>query len=383
LNSSPLAIRGLGALSALGNDMAAHRAAMLSRTPALRPLGGLLGAEHPLAALPAGWIEPRAMLAHRKWAPFTIAAMHAAREAADDAGWTREMLADAALVFASSRGNAAGWVDPWPGRRPFPVMAASNSMTAEPATAITIELGIKGPCHVLSTGCSAGIDALGIASLILSARAAPRAMVVAVDLPLAPRILDAYHHSGMLSTNGLNDPYSRNSSGMLPAEGAAAIAVEPANDTSNNPLFLGHISNSDAENPIGMPPDGAPIARLLTMATRQFGTPAAVCPHAGGTPTLATAEPAAMLSAFPEPPPLIILKPLAGHCIAAAALLESVMIADSLRNHRLAPSPKGLTPPESIPLISTPQPARGPVFKLASGLGGHNSLAAFAPPATG
>ncbi len=363
--------------------MAAHRAALAGPAPPLRPLGSLLGTDHTLADLPAGWIAPRSLLNHRKWAPLAIAALHVARHAADQAGWTPAMLEDSALVFASSRGNAAGWLDPWPQRRAFPVMAASNSMTAEPATAISIELGIKGPCHVLSTGCSAGIDALGIASLILAAHAAPRALVVAADLPLTPRILDAYHRSGMLSTNGLNDPFSPETSGMLPAEGAAAIALEPAADHSETPLFLGHFSNSDAANPIGIPSDGAPVARLLAMAKQQFGTPSAICPHAGGTRSLATAEPAAIRHAFPETPPLVVLKPLAGHCIAAAALLESVLIADSLRNNRLPPSPGGLTPPENIPLVTNPQPARGPVFKLASGLGGHNSLAAFAPPHAG
>ena len=357
--------------------MAAHRAALEDGTPRLRPLGELLGADHPLSALPAGWIEPRSLLNHRKWAPATMAALHVARDAASAAEWTPAMLEDAALVFASSRGTASGWLDPWPRRRPFPVMAASNSMTAEPATAVSIELGIKGPCHVLSTGCAAGLDALGIAALLLHSRIVPRALVVAVDLPLAPHILDAYQRSGMLSTNGLNDPYSPETTGMLPAEGAAAMALESAENTANFPLFLGHLSNSDAHNPISMPPDGQPISRLVQAATRQFGVPAAICPHAGGTPALAKAEPIAIRNALPEAPPLLVLKPLAGHCIAAAALLESVLIADSLLHHRLPQSPDGLTPPKTFSLASTSLPARKPVFKLASGLGGHNSLAAF------
>jgi len=373
----PLAIRGLGALSALGHDMAAHRAATADGALRLRPLGELLGADHPLSTLPAGWIEPRSLLNHRKWAPATMAALHVAEEAASTAGWTPAMLEDAALVFASSRGTAAGWLDPWPQRRPFPVMAASNSMSAEPATAVSIELGIKGPCHVLSTGCAAGLDALGIAALLLRSRIAPRALVVAVDLPLAPHILEAYQRSGMLSTNGLNDPYSPETTGMLPAEGAAAMALEPAENTAHSPLFLGHLSNSDAHNPISMPPDGQPISRLIHAAARQFGAPAAICPHAGGTPALAKAEPAAIRNALPEPPPLLVLKPLAGHCIAAAGLLESALIADSLLHHRLPQAPNGLTPPKNFSFPSQHLPAHNPVFKLASGLGGHNALAAF------
>ena len=42
-----------------------------------------------------------------------MAALHVAREAVADAGWTAEDLRDAALVLGTSRGNAAGWLGPY------------------------------------------------------------------------------------------------------------------------------------------------------------------------------------------------------------------------------------------------------------------------------
>ena len=78
-----------------------------------------------------------------------MAALHVARQAIAEAGWSAADLEDAVLFLGTSRGTADGWVDPWPQRRAFPLMAASNSLHSEPAAAISIELGIRGPWQVL------------------------------------------------------------------------------------------------------------------------------------------------------------------------------------------------------------------------------------------
>jgi 3-oxoacyl-[acyl-carrier-protein] synthase II len=259
------------------------------------------------------------------------------------------------------------------------MMAASNSMHAEPATAVGIEFGIHGPCHVLATGCSAGLDAAGLAMWMLDSGIAPRALVIAVDLPLVPSLLDAYAASGILSGNNINDPYSPQSTGMLPSEAAVALAME-AGPLPGHPAIIAHHSNSDAWRPTGVPPDGAMMAALIGKAVAAIGRPAALCPHASGTKALAAAEPVALRTAFAEPPPLVILKPLIGHAVAAGGLLEAAMVAASLQQRRLPASAPGLTPPPGIPVHQSAASADGPVIKLASGLGGHNSLLAIAPP---
>ena len=50
--------------------------------------GELLGNDSPHAARPGAWIEDRSMLTHRKWSPVTMAALHVARQAVADAGWS-------------------------------------------------------------------------------------------------------------------------------------------------------------------------------------------------------------------------------------------------------------------------------------------------------
>ncbi len=308
-----------------------------------------------------------------------MAALNVAREAIFDAGWTTDELRDAALVVGTSRGNAAGWLGPWPGRRPFKLMAASNTIHSEPASAITIEFGITGPNHVLASGCAAGLDAIGIAMMLVRSGVAPRALAVAVDLPLVPILLDNYAASGLLSAKDESDPYHPKSSGFIPAEGAAAMAIEPCE--GEFPRLLHYGCNADACDPVGIPIDGGRTPELLEKAIQFHGQPKAVCTHATGTAVQAIADPAALSRAFPDArPTLHLLKPFTGHTIGASGLLESVILARFARDRQLPPNLSGLHAPHGFELPDHVLDACGPIHKLSHGMGGHNALLVLTPP---
>ena len=307
-----------------------------------------------------------------------MAALHVARQAIADAGWTSDELKDAALVVGTSRGNAAGWLGPWPGRRPFKLMAASNTIHSEPATAITIEFGITGPNHVLASGCAAGLDAIGIAMMLVHSGMASRALAVAVDLPLVPLLLDNYASSGILSHDMHADPYHPDSSGFIPAEGAAAMAIETTR--GDFPKLIHYGCNSDACDPVGIPADGGRAFELLEKAALQAGLPIAVSPHATGTAVQAIADPALLSRSFDgQKPTLHLLKPFTGHTIGASGLLESVILARFLRDHQLPPNFSNLHVPAGFSLPDQVLDATGPVYKLSHGMGGHNALLVLSP----
>lgn len=376
----PLSITGLGMLSALGQCQADHENALLAHQSRFRPLGDLLGNKCAHDAIPAAWIEPRDLLTHRKWSPASMAALHVARQAIAAAGWSADECRDAAVVLGTSRGNAAGWLAPWPDRRPFKLMAASNTIHSEPAAAITIELGIHGPYHVLASGCSAGLDAIGIATLMVKAGVVPRALAVAVDLPLVPCLLDSYAATGLLSHRDRADPYHPQSAGFIPGEGAAAISIE--RERAGTVGILGYTANSDAHDPIGMPKNGGGSGDLLLAAVARHGRATAVCPHATGTAVHAIAEPAALYRAFGEQegPSLHFLKPFTGHTIGASGLLETAILAAFLEKGKLPPNLPGLFSPPGFTVPETPLDVSGPVFKLSHSMGGHNALLVLAPP---
>lgn len=308
-----------------------------------------------------------------------MAALHVARQAITDAGWSADDLRDAALVVGTSRGNAAGWLGPWPGRRPFRLMSASNTIHSEPASAISIEFQITGPNHVLASGCSAGLDAIGIAMMLVRCGAAPRALAVAVDLPLVPLLLDNYAASGILSENPISDPYRPGTSGFVPAEGAAAMAIDMI--SGNHPRLAHYGCNSDACDPVGIPKDGGRTPDLFQPVANTALRPVAVCPHATGTAVQAAADPAALARAFPDfRPTLHLLKPFLGHAIGASGLLESVILASFLRENRLPPNAPGLHAPLGFELPDQPLAATGPVAKLSHGMGGHNALLILTTP---
>jgi 3-oxoacyl-[acyl-carrier-protein] synthase II len=371
---APLPITGLGALSALGEDVAGHRQAILAQETRFQPLGGLLGKDSPHAAQYAAWIQNRTALTHRKWSPVTMAALHVARQAVAAAGWSGEECKTSALVVATSRGNAAGWLGPWPGRRPFRLMAASNTIHSEPASAITIELGILGPNHVLASGCSAGLDAIGIAVLMLRAGLCDRALAVAVDLPLVPLLLDNYAASGLLSRSDLLDPYHPQASGFIPGEGAAAMALESGARPGAVKL-LHYACNSDGVDPVGIPADGGRTPELFDTIKELVPNIRAVCPHATGTAVQRTADPAWLKRVFAgSVPPLLLLKPFIGHTIGASGMIESVILADAMSERYLPPNRKDIHAPEGMIMPDESITLSGSVAKVSHGMGGHNAL---------
>ena len=369
-------IKGLGALSALGVDLPSHIDSIAKGGVPFKPLGDLLGNDSVHAAMPAAWIADRESLNSRKWGPATMAALHAARQAIADAGWSESDLRDTALVVGTSRGNAAGWLGPWPGRRPFRLMAASNTIHSEPASAISIEYGIMGPNHVVASGCAAGLDAVGVAMMMLECGLASRALAVAVDLPLVPMLLDQYASSGLLSKTAKLDPYHAQTSGFVPAEAAAAMAIEVGG--GDHPQLLHYACNSDAANPVGIPADGGRTSELFNHELMRGLF--ALCPHATGTEVQALADPAWMRRVFPEAkPPLILLKPYVGHAIGASGLLESAIMAGYLRHHRLPGSVKGLSAPHGFVVPHEAFEVTGPVAKISNGMGGHNAVLVMSP----
>lgn len=410
-----IAITGIGLTSGLGDGAAAHVEKISMGRHALKPLAGLLGDDSKYAGLNASWIENRKLMLSRKWAPASMLSLHVARQAISDAGLTEADLKDAAVLVGSSRGNIAGWISEWPVRRPFPLMAASNSMHGELASAVSIELGIRGPWQVISSGCAASLDAMGMAWMMLKQGIIKRAIVIGVELPLIPEVLQAYEQTGVLATGSVNDPYSPDAGGFFPGEAGAAVVLESvdavcerrrameacypgghlASDASPEAVaasliqMTGYWCNSDADSPIGMPEDGVGLRDCLRKAVddlKASGEPgiAAICPHASGTLLHGKAELAALRNALPEDLTVSLhpLKPFTGHTVGASGVLDSAILARFLRDQQLPPNLPDNTCPGK-PFTLTPRSLSdggSTILKIAVGMGGHNSIVSLRSP---
>ena len=366
----------------LGLKMEECLTALRERRGGLAPSEAMPGAG--FAALPIGALPSREMLKGRRYGAATNAAVHAAAAAVRRAGWTPEEICGSWLFGASSRGNAGEilGVNSW--RRPLRKFSASNTMHCEIPAAVSIELGIRGPWQMVSNGCSSGLDALGMAWMVVGAGLAPRALVVAVDLPLIAALLQDFKDTGLLSSNGINDPFATDAehttSGFLPGEAAVALTLE--RDDAGRPKLcrVEHYSaNSDAYDTLMIPADGGGIEACVRSALNagDRARVVAVCPHATGTLNHARAEPPALLRALDhQRVPLLPLKPHTGHTLGASGLLDVALLAACMADGWLPAVLPGLTPPEcGLPLNEAPLrvSAGDRVIKLASGMGGHNA----------
>ncbi|MEM6911691.1 MAG: beta-ketoacyl synthase N-terminal-like domain-containing protein [Verrucomicrobiota bacterium] len=382
-SSLPIAITGLGIATSLGRTLLEHEARLERGLTSFRPLSKLYP-DASFGETRGAWV-PREWLAHRKFGPASNLARLCALAAVEEAGIEPPQLQNAGLFLGTSRGNAAGWLEPWPGHRPFGLLAASNSIHSEPAAAVSLELGIQGPWQVQASGCSASLDALGLALLHLRAGLLERALVVGVDLPIVRPLLETYARSGVLAQREACDPYDPGTDGFHPGEAGAALLLEtlPASQARSHPQLLGYWANSDAANLIGSPAEGEQLAALYQQALQELARtgqpPAHLCPHANGTQSNRRSESAALALAFPEQKPTLhLLKPFTGHSVGASGLVETVLLAHYLRRGLLPPNLAGRTSLPGAPLPGEPVPVAGTVLNTAISMGGHNATVALA-----
>lgn len=366
---------GLGLASAFGLGAAAHLNGVRAGRRVLRPLKELWGEGHPWGEVMSGWIPDRDLLCSRRNGPASQLALLLARQAVKEAGWGADQLEGAALIVGSSRGNASGWLSPWPGRRPMKMLAVPNSLHSELASCVSIELGIRGPYHVLASGCAAGLDAVGMAALLMRQGLVKRALAIGLDLPLCRELLGTYWASGMLSRNGVNDPYGLLADGMCISEGGAALALEMS--SSPGIRVKDYLVNSDAYSPLGMPSDGKSMAALLGGVLDRQGRdmPLTVCPHASGTAGNAACERAALERVFGRDlPDLRMMKPWTGHAIGGSGILELALMLAFVREGSLPPNPGWASSPGagSVPAAETPFSGSRLLVKSAASMGGHN-----------
>ena len=384
--SPPVQITGLAAASALGDTPVAHLAAINAGHSALRPLSDFPDpplTTSPFQNLPAGWITDRkTWFKGRRYGAASNAAVHAARLAISDAGWTPAQTAAAWIFAGSSRANVGELLGAWPARRPIAKFRASNSMHSEVAAAISIELGIRGPWQMLANGCSASLDALGLAWMALRSGSAKRALVLGVELPLCPTLLKGFTDTGLLATPPhLNNAFHPETSGFFPGEAVAALALEVAPNLTG-PEILWYGANSDAYDSIALPPDGSALAQLLAQAQTAITDPiVALCPHANGTPSNRLAEATALTTAFPNSPlSTHQFKPFTGHSLGASGALEIALLAAAMRQNQLPPNlPDTLAPCPHFqaPTHPTPIAPGSVILKIAIGMGGHNAVLAL------
>ena len=210
------------------------------------------------------------------------------------------------------------------------------------------ELGARGDGLTLA-GANAGAEALAAASAALEVGAVDAALVVAYDTLVEPETLVELATQGGFTGSGPPPAaYDRAAAGFVPGEAAAAVLLERRSAAGSRALAL--VDAWAAADGAAAHPDGATLARLL--AALPAGKIGVVDGAAQALPAR-DAEERTVLAARADlvsiETPICATLAAMGQLGAAAAVVQAIALAASLRAGRLAPV-AGLDEPSPGPL---------------------------------
>ena len=147
---------------------------------------------------------------------------------------------------------------------------------------LSIALKLRGPSHVLSTGCTSSTDALGYAALQIRAGIVPMMLAGGADSPIAVGIMTAFEKMRVVSTKHWEDPaqssrpFSVDRDGFVLGEGAWMFVLEEqehalARGAKILAEFAGHASTCDAYHRVQIAPEIIEPVRAIELALAQAG----------------------------------------------------------------------------------------------------------------
>jgi 3-oxoacyl-[acyl-carrier-protein] synthase II len=142
---------------------------------------------------------------------------------------------------------------------------------------LSIGLHLRGPSHVISTGCTSSTDAIGYGTMLIRSGAIPMMLAGGADAPIAPGILYAFEKMRVVSVRGWDDPalasrpFNRDRDGFILGEGAWMFLLEEREHAMQRGAAIlaeieGYASTCDAYHRVQIAPDVVEPARAMELA---------------------------------------------------------------------------------------------------------------------
>ena len=142
---------------------------------------------------------------------------------------------------------------------------------------LSIALGLRGPSHVLSTGCTSSTDAIGYAMLQIRNGIVPMMLAGGADAPISRGILTGFEKMRVVSTrrwpsaSQTSRPFSVDRDGFVLGEGSWMFLLEdPDHARARGATILaelvGYASTCDAYHRVQIAPDVAEPVRAMQLA---------------------------------------------------------------------------------------------------------------------
>ena len=389
MRGAPIAVTGLGAVCAVGNNIAELRAAIAEGRSGLGPLtrfepgDGL--PERPVGEVSAAPGDQRQGTVTHRLA--IAAALEACQQAAIRApsnriavvcGTTTGGIAHSEVWFL----NKLAFNDPSP-----------SLLTHHPASTVTEgvakAIGASGPRLTISTACSSGANAIALGADLLRAGEADVVLAGGADA------LTMITYFGFSSLRLLSEspcrPFDADRSGLNLGEAGAFMVLERGDDAylrgaEAQAWLTGSACNCDAHHMTAPAPDGGRVIACVqsAIAAAGLGSGDIAYVNAHGTATKANdvAESRALAAVFGGAiPPVSSSKSFLGHTLGAAGAIEAVITALAGRDGTLPPTLNTETPDPAAPadlVLGHARDADVPhALSTAFAFGGNNTALVF------
>ncbi|HEY6286551.1 MAG TPA: beta-ketoacyl-[acyl-carrier-protein] synthase family protein [Ktedonobacteraceae bacterium] len=271
---------------------------------------------------------------------------------------------------------------------------ATFLMSYTPSSAISAHLQLYGPSTVISTGCSAGADAIGQAFWAIQEGRADRMLAGGSDSAINAAGINVFSVMKALSTRNdepeqASRPYDGQRDGFVAAEGAGVLLLEErdlalARGAHIYAELIAFTSNSNGHHMTTLPEDGVPLQYLLGQALEDaYITPDQldyINSHGSSTRANEVAETAAYKAVFGEQAyriPISSTKSMIGHSQGAASAIEAIVTALVLDRQLIPPTINQQQPDPICDLDYVANVARRADVNVAlthsSGFGGVNT----------
>ena len=264
--------------------------------------------------------------------------------------------------------------------------------------------GLRGPCTSLTTGCTAGIDALGLGFDLVRHGDLDLVVTAAAEAPLSGLAYATLDVIGSLAVGDwppeqASRPFDARRGGFVLGEGAAAVVLENAASAAARGAHvygevLGYSSQNNAHHMTDLEPDGAAMASVLrgVLAVADVDGRAVdyVNAHGSSTPQNDVFETQALKDVLGEHAyqiPVSSTKSMIGHSLSAASLTGVVATIGAFETGMVPPTMNYEFPDPECDLDYVPNQARqhhvGTALVMASGFGGIHSGALLRRAAPG
>ncbi|KAJ3190450.1 Mitochondrial beta-keto-acyl synthase [Gaertneriomyces sp. JEL0708] len=341
----------------------------------------------------------------RNMSMFIQYAMSAAKQALDDSGYrpqTDEERWRTGVCFGSGIGSlddieSTSKSFNEQGLRRVSPFFIPRILINLPAGHIALSNGLQGPNHSVSTACTTGAHSLGDAYRFILHSDADVMVAGGTEASTSPLAMAGFARARALSTafnhepTRASRPFDKDRDGFVIGEGAGAVVLEELEHARKRGAkiyaeILGYGLSCDAHHITAPPDDGngarRAMARALETAQTKPEEVGYINAHATGTGLGDIAETRAIISLFPNPPPVSATKASIGHLLGAAGAVESIFTILALHDQVLPPTINLENPdPECtldyVPLKSRSTDGLRRAVTNSFGFGGTNASLVF------